>query len=55
MKKVTLTEEHIENLVRKVLEEQGAVSGAATGMGRSQMNNLPNCSKKDSEEQKTIL
>ncbi len=50
MKKVTLTEEHIENLVRKVLEEQGAVSGAATGMGRSEINSLPKCSKKNSEE-----
>lgn len=50
MKKVTLTEDHIEKLVLKVLEEQGALSGAAAGMDRSKINNLPNCSKKNSED-----
>jgi len=51
MKKVTLTEEHIENLVRKVLEEQGAFGGTSSGMKRSKINNLPKCSKiKDAEE-----
>ena len=45
MKKVTLTEEHIENLVRKVLEEQGAIGGASSGMERSKINELPKCSE----------
>ena len=48
MKKVTLTEEHIENLVRKVLEEQGAVSGTMTGV--EAFNNLPDCKKKNDDE-----
>lgn len=45
MKKVTLTEDHIEKLVRKVLEEQSALSGAKTGMSRADINKLPKCSE----------
>lgn len=45
MKKVTLTEEHIENLVRKVLEEQSALSGVEAGMSRADINKLPKCSE----------
>lgn len=46
MKKVVkLTESQIENLVRKVLEEQSAVSGGAAGMSRAEINNLPKCSE----------
>lgn len=50
MKKVTLTEKQLEELVLKVLEEQGALSGASVGMDRSKINTLPNCSKKNSED-----
>jgi len=48
MKKVTLTEKQLEELVLKVLEEQGAVSGAMTGV--QAYNNLPDCKKKNDDE-----
>jgi len=50
MKKVKLTEKQLEELVLKVLEEQGAIGGASSGMNRSEINNLPKCSKKDAKE-----
>ncbi len=45
MKKVTLTEEHIENLVRKVLEEQ-VKDGFNQGFHRA-IENKEKCSKLD--------
>jgi hypothetical protein len=48
MKKVTLTEKQLEEMVLKVLEEQGAVSGAMTGVRA--YNDLPDCSKKKDDE-----
>jgi len=48
MKKITLTEKQLEEMVLKVLEEQGAVSGAMTGV--QAYNNLPDCKKKNDEE-----
>jgi len=50
MKKVKLTEKQLEDMVLKVLEEQGAVQGASAGLGRSEMNRLPKCYRKDSKE-----
>ena len=50
MKKVTLSEKDLEQMVMKVLEEQGAIGGASSGLGRSVINNLPKCSKKDADE-----
>ena len=45
MKKVTLTEEHIENLVRKILEEQ-VKDGFNQGFHRA-IENKEKCSKLD--------
>ena len=45
MKKVTLTEEHIENLVRKILEEQ-VKDGFNKGFHRA-IENKEKCSKLD--------
>jgi len=48
MKKVTLTEKQIEEMVLKVLEEQGALTGAMTGV--EAFNKLPDCKKKSDDE-----
>ena len=45
MKKITLTEKQLEEMVLKVLEEQGAVAGGTAGVTRSQMNDLTDCSR----------
>lgn len=45
MKKITLTEKQLEEMVLKALTEQGAVAGGAAGMNRSQMNSLTECSR----------
>ena len=44
MKKVKLTEKQLEEMVLKVLEEQGALTGAMTGVDA--FNKLPDCKKK---------
>jgi len=48
MKKITLTEKQLEEMVLKVLEEQGAVSGAMTGV--QAYDKLPSCGKKSDDE-----
>jgi hypothetical protein len=48
MKKVKLTEKQLEELVLKVLKEQGTMAGAMTGV--EAFNKLPDCKRKDDEE-----
>lgn len=48
MKKITLTEKQLEEMVLKVLEEQGAIQGAMTGT--EAYEKLPSCGKKSDDE-----
>jgi hypothetical protein len=48
MKKITLTEKQLEEMVLKVLEEQGALTGAMTGV--EAFNQLPDCKRKSDDE-----
>jgi hypothetical protein len=48
MKKITLTEKQLEEMVLKVLEEQGALQGAMTGI--QAFDKLPSCGKKSDDE-----
>jgi hypothetical protein len=48
MKKVKLTEKELEQLVLKVIQEQGSIEGAITGV--EAFNKLPDCKKKSDDE-----